>query len=296
MLLLVCCLLAQSAKSYYELGLEAYSRDDLPAAEAHLKQAVQADSRLFPARFLLGATLVRLNQRDKAIRELEAAHQLDPRHADVVKLLAIQYKESGLEVESLRLLQSFPAAARDEELYLLLIEGNQDAGSVDEAEQFVRQAFRRYPKSPRVNAWMGFEMREAGRFRDAQPYLRKALQADPELLAPYFLMGDVLLREEKYREAMPWLRKVLEKQPRDEEAAIYLSRALAGLGDLRGALAELEREASVVPESAKLALEMSRLYARLGDGEKAHSQAENAARLRRTESRIPESLRHDGRR
>src|SRR5260370_5046168 len=206
MLVLVCCLLAQSATSYYKLGLEAYSRDDLAAAEAYLKQARQADSRLFPARFLLGATLVRMNHRDEAIRELEAAHQLDPRHADVVKLLAIQYKESGLPNESLRLLQSFPPAARDEELYLLLIEGNQDAGSVDEAEQLVQQAIRRYPKSPRVNAWMGFEMREAGRFRDAQPYLRRALQADPELLAPYFLMGGALLPEQNHRAASPWPR------------------------------------------------------------------------------------------
>ena len=295
MLVLVGCLLAQSATSYYKLGLEAYSKDDLSAAESYLKQARQADPRLFSARFLLGATLVRMNRRDEAIPELAAAHQLDPRHADVVKLLAIQYRESGLQMESLRLLQSFPEAARDEEFYLLLIEANQDTGSVDEAEQLVRQAIRRYPKSPRVNAWMGFEMREAGRFTDAQPYLRKAMQGDPELVAPYFLMGDVLLREEKYSEAIPWLRKVLQMEPRDEEAAIYLSRALAGLGDLAGALAELEREAGIVPENAKLALEMSRLYSRLGDKEKAHSQAENAARWRVTESRIPESLRHGGR-
>jgi tetratricopeptide (TPR) repeat protein len=292
MLVLVCCLLAQSATSNYKLGLEAYSKDDLSAAEGFLKQARQADPRLFSARFLLGATLVRMSRRVEAIPELEAAHQLDPRHADVVKLLAIQYRESGLQIELLRLLQSFPEAARDEEFYLLLIEANQDSGSVAEAEELVRQAIRRYPKSPRVNAWMGFEMREAGRFADAQPYLRKALQGDPELAAPYFLMGDVLVREEKYREAIPWLRKVLQMDPRDEEAAIFLSRALAGLGDLRGALAELEREARVVPENAKLALEMSRVYARLGESEKAHWQAENAARWRLTESRIPESLRH----
>jgi protein O-GlcNAc transferase len=295
MLVLVCCLLAQSAASYYKLGLEAYSKDDLSAAEGYLKQARQADPRLFSARFLLGATLVRMNRRDEAIPELEAAHQIDPRHADVVKLLAIQYKESGRQIESLRLLQSFLEAARDEELYLLLIEANQDTGSVAEAEQLVRRAIRRYPKSPRVNAWMGFEMREAGRFADAQPYLRKALQSDPALLAPYFLMGDVLLREEKYREAIPWLRKVLQMQPNDEEAAICLSRALAGLGDLRGAMAELEREARIVPENAKLALEMARLYSRLGDTENAHSQAENAARWRLIESPIPESLRHSGR-
>jgi tetratricopeptide (TPR) repeat protein len=292
MLVLVCCLLAQSATSYYKLGLEAYSKDDLSAAEGFLKQARQADPRLFSARFLLGAALVRMNRRDEAIAELEAAHRLDPRHADVVKLLAIQYRESGSQIESLRLLQSFPEAARDEEFYLLFIEANQDAGSVAEAEQLVRQAIRRYPKSARVNAWMGFEMREAGRFTDAEPYLRKALQGDPELPAPYFLMGDVLVREEKYREAIPWLRKVLQMEPRDEEAAIDLSRALAGLGDLQGALAALERESRVVPENAKLALEMSRLYARLGDAEKAHWQAENAARWRLTESRIPESLRH----
>ena len=295
MLALVCCLLAQSATSYYKLGLKAYSKDDLPAAEAYLKQALQADPRAFSVRFLLGAILVRMNRPDEAILELEVAHQIDPRHADVVKLLAVQYKQRRRQVESLRLLQSFPEARRDEELYLLLIEANQDAGSVDEAAQLVRQAIRLYPKSPRVNAWMGFEMREAGLFADAQPYLRKALQSDPKLLAPYFLMGDVLLRENKYREAIPWLRKVLEMQPRDEEAIIDLSRALAGLGDLRSALAELEREARVAPENAKLALEMSRLYGRLGDTEKAHSHAESAARLRRIESTVPESLRRDGR-
>src|SRR5260370_40795458 len=105
MLVLVCCLLAQSATSYYKLGLEAYSRDDLAAAEAYLKQARQAGSGLFPARFLLGATLVRMNHPAEAIRELEAAHQLDPRHAEVVSLLAIQYKESGLPHESPRLVQ-----------------------------------------------------------------------------------------------------------------------------------------------------------------------------------------------
>jgi predicted Zn-dependent protease len=287
----VWCLLAQSAASYYKVGLEAYSKDDLSAAEGYLKKAREADPRLFPARFLLGATLVRMNRREEAIPELEAAHRLDPRHADVVKLLAVQYRESGLQVESLRLLQSFPEGLRDEEFYLLLIEANQDAGSVVEAEQLVRQAIRRYPKSPRVNAWMGFEMREAGRFTDAEPYLRKALQGDPELAAPYFLMGDVLLRQEKYREAIAWLRKALQMEPRDEEAAICLSRAMTGLGDLQGGLAELEREALLVPENAKLALEMSRVYARLGDSEQAHRQAQNAARWRLNESRIPESLR-----
>src|SRR5258708_34634760 len=135
MLVLVCCLLAQSATSYYKLGLEAYSRDDLTAAEAYLKQARRADSRLFPARFLLGATLVRMNRRDEAIPELEAAHRLDPPHADVVKLLAGPYKESGRQIESLRLVQRFPAAARAEELYLRLLEANQDAGGVAGAEQ-----------------------------------------------------------------------------------------------------------------------------------------------------------------
>ena len=64
----------------------------------------------------------------------------------------------------------------------------------------------------------------------------------------------------------------------------------------RDALAELENEARLAPENAKLALEMSRLYARLGDREKARMQAKNAARLRRTESNIPESLRNDARR
>ena len=241
-LVLVCCLLAQGATTAYQRGLEAYSKDDLPAAERFLKLALQADRRFFATRFLLGATLVRMNRADEAIPELEAAHRLDPLHPDVVKLLAIQYMERQRQLDSLHLLQVFPDRARDEEIYLLLIEAHQDVGSVDEAGRLVQRAVKRFPNSARLNAWMGFEMRQAARFVEAKSYLRKALQQDPQLPAPYFLMGDVLVKTEDYKEALPWLRKAMQLGPGDAEAAIDLSRALFGLGDVPAAVRELESE------------------------------------------------------
>src|SRR5258706_13031392 len=54
LLVLVCCLLAQSATSFYKLGLDAYSKDDLPAAEAYLKQARQVDFVLVSGALLFG--------------------------------------------------------------------------------------------------------------------------------------------------------------------------------------------------------------------------------------------------
>ncbi len=292
-LVLICCLLAQGATAAYQRGLEAYSKDDLPAAEAFLKQARQADAHSFATRFLLGATLLRMNRADEAVPELEAAHKLNPRHPDATKLLAIQYMDHNRRPDALHLLQSFPEGARDEEIYLLLIEAHQDIGSVDEARRLVEKAAKLYPSSPRLNAWMGFEMRETGRFPEAQIYLKKSLQADPDLLAPYFLMGDVLLRTDKYQEALPWLRKAIEMHPGDAEAVIDLSRALAGLGQLPQAVSALEAEFQREPDNANLAVELSQMYARSGDKEKAHRQAEIAARLRKNLSTLPDSLRHD---
>lgn len=287
------CLLATGApQSDYKRGLEAYSKDDLLSAEKYLKQATQADKRLFAARFLLGATLVRMNRPDEAIPELEAAHEIQPGHADVVKLLAIQYRAAGRIADSLRLLAASPRSARDQELYLLLIEANQDVGSVDRATQLVREAVQRYPDSARLNAWMGFEMREAGRFDAAIPYLRKAQRREPELAAPHFLMGDVLLKQEKYRESMAWFRKTIELLPHDIEAVIGLSRALTGLGDLRGALTQLEGQSRLGSADPRLALEMARLYARLGDSQNARKQADLAVALRRTQTSVPDSLRY----
>ncbi|MEO8125544.1 MAG: tetratricopeptide repeat protein [Bryobacteraceae bacterium] len=288
---LICCLLAQVATSAYQRGLEAYSKDDLREAERSLKLALQADRNSFATRFLLGATLVRMDRADEAIPELEIARKLNPRNADVVKLLAIQYMERNRRTDSLRLLQAFPEAARDEEVYLLLIEANQDAGSVDEVGRLVERAVKRYPGSARLNAWMGFEMRQAARFAEAQSYLRKALQQDPSLAAPYFLIADVLVKTEKYSEALPWLRKAIQLDPDDTEAAIDLSRVLVGLGDLPGAVRELEQAFRKSPENANLAVELARTYARAGELEKARTQAEIAGRLRHRENVFPDSLR-----
>jgi predicted Zn-dependent protease len=288
---LICCLLAQGATSAYQRGLDAYSKDNLREAERFLKLAIQRDPHSFPTRFLLGATLVRMNRTDEAIPELEVAHKLDPRHPDVVKLLAIQYMERKRQLDSLRMLQAFPESARDEELYLLLIEANQDAGSVDAVGRIVERAVNRYPKSARLNAWMGFEMRQAGRFKEAESYLQKALQADPALPAPYFLMADVLVKTEKYAEALPWLRKAIQLEPGDVEAAIDLSRALMGLGDIAAAVKALESAFRRSPENANLAVELARAYMRAGDQEKARSLAEAAGHLRHREKGFPDSLR-----
>ena len=294
LILVICCILGQGSAGHksdlYQNALNAYSRDDLPAAESFLQQALKAGDRSFRVHYLLGAALVRMDRGDQAIPELEAAHRVRPREADVTKLLAIQYMNGRRQNDSLHLLQQVPDADRDEELDLLLIEANQDSGSVDDTARLVERAAKRYPNSARINAWMGFEMRESARFKEAQTFLRKALKEDPSLPAPYFLMGDVLLRTERYGEALPWLRKAIELTPNDAEANVALSRALIGLGELQQAQDCLERASREFPEDVRIALELARLYSRAGNRDKARAQAQIAARLRAVSRTVPELL------
>ena len=72
------------------LGFIHYSQGRFAEARGYLERAVLARPSSFQARFLLGATLVQLNDSRAAIRELRAANRLNPAHADARKLLGVK--------------------------------------------------------------------------------------------------------------------------------------------------------------------------------------------------------------
>lgn len=258
------------------LGFIHYSEGRFEPARDLLGRAARLRPRSFQTRFLLGATLVQLNDPEGAIVELEQAHAVNRAHADVRKLLAAQYVRTQRFSKAIVLL----GAADDEESMLLLIEAKQSSGDSASAFALAEKAAARFPQSAQVAAWLGFQLQFAGRYPEARAKLEQALQFDASFPAPMQILGDVYLKEENFAEAAKWLRRAAEKMPDDPEVLLGLSRALLEQEDVAGALAALEQAARVAPKDARVHLQLSRLYFRQGDEVRARQAAERSVQLR----------------
>ena len=114
-----------AAGAHYFLGRIAKLQDNLPEAEAQLKQAVVADPRFADALAELGLLHIRLGQYDNAKDELNRAFSLDPDNFRVNADLLILYQKTGdpraLE-QQLRLDEIKKKRAEDEQLLWRTIE------------------------------------------------------------------------------------------------------------------------------------------------------------------------------
>lgn len=262
------------------LGFVHFSSGDFAEARKHLEKAVALQPKSFQSRFLLGAALVQL--RDKgAIASLRAAHALNPKHADVRKLLAAQYVESRRYGEAIALLQpAVKDASSDEEIHLLLIEARLSSGDSAGAYELAQRAWARFPKSAQVAAWLGFQLQFAGRYDEAIDLLRKAIDLDASFPVSVQLLGETYLKKENYTEAVVWLRRASDKMPLDADTLLSLSRALSETGETTAAMEVLQQAARAAPRDSRVHLQLSRLYFRMGDESRAREAAGLSIKLR----------------
>ena len=270
------------SKALLHLGLLYYSLDQLILAESYLKQASDSDPHSFQARFLLGASLVQLGKNKEAIQELRAAHRLNSKHPDVVKLLAIEYLEGNYFNDAVELLVPLvDSRTSDEELLLLLIESYQKSGDTGSSFQLTLKSVQRFPGSARSHCWLGAHLQFVGRYAEAKRMLQKAIHLDPTLQVSYYLLADVFLKEQKYTEAIEYFGRAIEKDPGDLDARLGFSRALQGVNEISKALDELETAAELAPGDWRVHLRMSRLHFRMGDEVLAKKEADLSLQLRK---------------
>ena len=156
------------------------------------------------------------------------------------KLLAAQYSATGQYEQAIALLA--PVVDRppyDEEAHLLLIGARQASGDSEGVFALATRAQRRFPRSPQVAAWLGFQLQFSGRYEEAEKELRKAIDLEPSFGVPYQLLGEVYLKREEYVAAVEWFRKAVNIMPEDVETLMGLGRALAALDNTDAALEAL---------------------------------------------------------
>ncbi len=270
----------------YQQALLLYSQDQFEPAADLLRQVVRKQPRSVTARFLFGATLLRLHRNAEAIRELETANRLNPRHGEAAKLLAAEYLAAKRSAEAIRVLRPLvTVAGADQETFLLLIQAHQNRGEADDLEAALHladQALARFPHSAPVLASKASVARHNGRVEEARQLLEQSLGLDSSYLPARALLAEVLELEGKPDQAVTLFRAVLEQDPDDVESRLGLSRALASGGQLEAALGELNHARDLAPDNPRIRFRLAQLYWRLGNPQKARQEEEAFRRLKRT--------------
>jgi Flp pilus assembly protein TadD len=170
-------------------------------------------------------------------------------------------------------------AAADEEIFLLLVESLTSAGDTATSFEYAQKAVNRFPSSPQVLCWMGFQLQFSGRYEEARKYLEKAVRVAPDYPASYYLLADILLKEHRFEEAVPHFQKAVEVDPNDVDARIGYGQSLASLGRFKEALVQLQEAARIAPREARVHFQLSP-YFQMGDEAKAEEAARLSAKLR----------------
>jgi tetratricopeptide (TPR) repeat protein len=97
---------ADDAQANFKLGLLAYRRADYERARANFLMAVKHESNVPDIQYMLGATLMHLQQPHDAIAEFLIAAKLDPKFAEAAHQLGYLYVSEGQWSEALHYLRA----------------------------------------------------------------------------------------------------------------------------------------------------------------------------------------------
>jgi tetratricopeptide (TPR) repeat protein len=273
----------------FNLGYFYFSRKEYKEAEVYLRSAVKTQPSDFNARFLLGQSLAALDLRDDAIRQWRAALALQPKHAKLLGILAVEYGRGGY------LLEAAGAAKRALELqpgdlnsHLLAIKACQQAQDPAGAA-LAETAAAKFPQFARAQFEHAWYLQRAGRTDAAMRQLERAISLDANYDEPHFFLGGILLDQGKLSEALPHLETAVKLRPDYTAASVALGRALMELERFEDAVAVLESAAGKAAQHPQPPLMLSRLYFRSGDLEKAHAAKALSLRLRRGNAALMET-------
>ena len=225
--------------------------------------------------------------------------ELEPDHAQALRLHGVLARERGDAVASARLLQKACAAApSDSRVFNEYALTCLARGELHAAEQALRRALENDPDSARALANLGALLQYRGHLVEAIDYHRRALAAAPEDLEvccnlvntlaavgrgddalaqsdtaldrvpghPVLLAtrAAVLIEMQQYSAAAALLDDVIRRNPADAMALTNLGVARARLGEREAAISALRRAVDIQPDNARAAADLVNLLAAQG--------------------------------
>jgi putative PEP-CTERM system TPR-repeat lipoprotein len=260
-----------TAEEHLARAKDFYSQGKIPASVIELKNALQRDTRLAEARWLLGLRYLDLGNGPAASKELQharelgyAAPELEPA---ILRALVLEGKfEQVLE-------EATDGSAADESAEVVALRGSAYLGldRVEEARASFEEALRREPSATEAHLGMAALALSERRFDDGHRHLLEAQRAEPNNLRVWLISGEFELARRATALAEAAFRRALEIVGLNPVARWGLARTLLAQGKPEPAESALD---GINPNFAKHpSTQFLRGYAAVqrGDFEKATS-------------------------
>jgi serine/threonine-protein kinase len=225
---------------------------------------------------------------DRAVASLEAVTLRSPgfaaAHSGLSRAYLTKVRESPKDTtlvdkaiaSARRAVDLDPADTRGLEALALAY---QAAGRVNEAEQALRSALTRQPRSDDLNRTLGDVLVRSERVDEGLKHLHEAVRLRPDFAENHTALGLALYSRGRFEEAIPPLRRATELLPDDPLSQQRLAVAYHQLGRLDEALTHY-RESARLGGSASTYSNMATILYRQGKFDEALDGYERSLKLR----------------
>jgi tetratricopeptide (TPR) repeat protein len=269
------------------LGLIHAEAGDYSAALPLLERGAHLKPAAALARANLGTAYLKLEQPEKALTELDAAARLDPHDQQTLINLATARMETrqpakaaqafaaaaavgpldagtthdralallqtGNAAEAKRVLDSVPAADRNDAVEAIAADTEERLGNYQQAAQHFSQAAHLNPTEPNIYAWV-VELLRHFSWQPAEKVAAYGIEQFPDSLRMKAARGIAFYADNRYKESSAVFSALLAVQPDNATYAGLLGRSCALIQDPTATGCEgLERFAKAHPENAEAA-------------------------------------------
>ena len=276
-----------------ETHLRAYrTRKDpalLDAARNQAQRARELSPQLASARVILGGVLAESRQQQEAVRELEAAIQLDPREPAAYRELARLYWSLARYRDAEQLYQKAIAARPGDWMtYSFAARFYVTWQHYQEAERYFRKAIELTPDNPDAYRNLGGLLAKLGREREAEAMMLKAQTLNP-IATGYSNLATLYMVQGRYKDAVPMAEQAAALAAQMPKAyliwgnlgdAYWLARAdpAKAREAWRKAAQIAQEEAARAPADTIILSYLAKYQAKLGDAPGALQRLEAARR------------------
>lgn len=267
------------AQAHLLLGSTLMLRGDRQGARAEALRALELDAQLLEARLLLARAYASLGEHDLAAEEARRVLEDRPDDQTMRILLAQSLVHLRKPSEALQQLEAIPAAERDAEVHFALGRIHLLDGRLDASRRDLLRAAEARPHHPDILESLLEVERRTDQVEASLQRIAAAVKAEPSNSRLTRLEGVALLVAGQRSLAEQKLRAAVELDPNDLTSQQTLAQYLMATGRLEESLRTYEQAIKARPDSAPLHLIVGSLYELSGRHEPAVEHYEQAVRI-----------------
>jgi tetratricopeptide (TPR) repeat protein len=242
---------ADNPEAHLAVGLLAMQSNDLAAAEAHLRKALELQHpEADQVRLYLGQIDEAQGQPEDALRWYGEVTK-GPRHLEAQLLRGLLLGKLNRIAEARAALQGLSPASEAERIQIIQTEAQvlRNARDFAAAHRLLSEALLRHPDSPELLYDRAMVAERLNKLEELERDLRRLIQMKPEHAHAYNALGYTLAdRTPRLAEAMDLLQKALQLAPNDPFIQDSMGWALYKGGRLAEAEAYLKRAYAARPD------------------------------------------------